>query len=108
MSYWSEVKDVAMKGVDLAIANFKETADHAIEKGKDGVSYVQLKKDLFVAQRELHNLLGDLGDLVVDIYKANGDIYADEKVKECVGKVTAAEGKCKDIESKMNDISKKS
>jgi len=34
MSYWSEVKELFLKGVDLALANFKDTAESAIEKGK--------------------------------------------------------------------------
>ena len=34
MSYWSEVKEVALKGVDLAIANIKGGAEQAMEKGK--------------------------------------------------------------------------
>ena len=105
MSYWSEVKEVAMKGFD--IANLKETTDFAIEKGKEGVAYVQLKKDLFLAQRELHNLLSDLGDLVNEIYKVKGDIYANDKVKDSAEKIAAAEAKCKDIESKINEVSKK-
>lgn len=108
MSYWSEVKEVALKGVDLALANLKETTDLAIEKGKEGVAYVQLKKDLFIAQRELHNLLADLGDVVNEIYKTKGDIYANDKVKESAEKIASAETKCKDIEKKMNDLSKKS
>lgn len=107
MSYWSEVKEVAMKGFDIAIANLKETTDFAIEKGKEGVAYVQLKKDLFLAQRELHNLLADLGDVVNEIYKVKGDIYSNDKVKESAEKIAAAEAKCKEIESKMNELSKK-
>ena len=107
MSYWSEVKEVALKGFDLAIANLKETTDLAIEKGKEGVAYVQLKKDLFLAQRELHNLLADLGDVVNEIYKTKGDIYANERVKDAAEKISAAEAKCRDIESRMNDVSKK-
>ena len=107
MSYWSEVKDTALKKIDLAIGNIKETTEIVIEKGKEGLVYVQLKKDLFLAQRELHNLLADLGDVVNEIYKIKGDIYANNRVKDAVGKITAAEVKCKDIEKKMNDISKK-
>lgn len=108
MSYWSEVKDMALKGVDLALANIRETAETAIEKGKEGVEYIQLKKDLFLAQRELHNLLADLGDIVNEIYKVKGDIYSESKVKDAAVKIAAAEAKCKGIESSMNEIIKKS
>lgn len=108
MSYWSEVKEVALKGVDLALANLKETTELAIEKGKDSVVYVQLKKDLFLAQRELNTLLADLGDIVNELYKAKGDIYAEGKVKDAVEKIAVSEAKCKDIEKKIDDIMKKS
>ncbi len=101
MSYWSEVKEVALKGVDLALANLKETTELAIEKGKESVAYVQLKKDLFLAQRELQNLLAELGDVVNEIYKNRGDIYTDAKVKDAVDKISAAEAKCKDIEKRL-------
>lgn len=108
MSYWSEVKEVALKGFDLALANLKETTELAIEKGKDSVAYVQLKKDLFLAQRELQNFLAELGDISNEIYKNNGDLYTDARVKDAVDKIAAAEAKCKDIEKKINEILKKS
>ena len=107
MSYWSEVKDVALKGIDLALANIKETTEIAIEKGKDSVTYVQLKKDLFMAQRELHNLLADLGDVVNEIYKKKGDVYSDTRVKEITDRVAASEEKCKALEKQISEISKK-
>jgi len=107
MSYWSEVKEVALKGIDLALANIKETTEIALEKGKEGIVYVQLKKDLFVAQRELHNILADLGDAVNEIYKKKGDIYADVRVKELTGKVAASEEKCKGIEKQISGLFEK-
>ena len=107
MSYWSEVKEVALKGIDLAISNIKEGTEIAIEKGKDGVAFVQLKKDLFMAQRELHNLLADFGDVVYDLYKAGSDINADNRVKETAGKIADAESKCRDIEKRIKDITAK-
>ncbi len=107
MSYWSEVKEVVLKGVDLAIANLKETTELAIGKGKEGVTYVQMKKDLFKAHRELQNFLSDFGDMVNEIYKVKGDIYSDDKVKEAAEKVAAAEAKCKDIENRKSENSKR-
>jgi hypothetical protein len=108
MSYWSEVKEVALKGIDLAISNIKESTEIAIEKGKDGVAYVQLKKDLFTAQRELHNLLADLGDIVYELYKSGSDISGDGKVKEAAGKIAVTETKCRDIEKRIKDITSRS
>lgn len=107
MSYWTEVKDVALKGIDLALANLKEGAEQAIEKGKDGVVYIQLKKDLFMAQRNLQVLLADLGDTVNELYKSKGDIYASAKVKETVEKIAASEAKCRSIEEEMKKIAGK-
>lgn len=107
MSYWSEVKEVALKGIDLALENIKETTEFAIEKGKDSVTYVQLKKDLFLAQRELHNLLADLGDAINEIYKKKGDVYSDNRVKEITDRVALAEEKCRGIEKQISDITKK-
>jgi len=107
MSYWSEVKEVALKGVDLAIANIKEGTEFAIEKGKDGVVYVQLRKVLFTAQRDLHNLLADFGDVAYELFKTGSDIASDAKVKEIASKIAVAETKCRDIEKRINDISAK-
>ncbi|HPS57171.1 MAG TPA: hypothetical protein PK514_03615 [Spirochaetota bacterium] len=107
MSYWSEVKDVALKGVDLALSNFKATAEQAIEKGKDGVTYLQLKKDLFMGQRNLQVFLADLGDITNELYKSKSDIAGNLRVKEAVDKIAAAEEKCRSIEAEMKKISGK-
>jgi len=105
MSYWTEVKDVALKGIDLAFANIKVGAEQAMELGKDGVVYIQLKKDLFMEQRNLHTLLADLGDAVNELYKINGDIYASSRVKDAVDKIAASEAKCRSIEEEMRKVS---
>jgi len=107
MSYWSEVKDVALKGIDLAIANIKEGAEQALEKGKEGVAYLQLKKDLFMEQRNLQSLLADLGDITNELYKSKGDIYASGRVKEVVEKIAASEVRCRSIEEEMKKIAGK-
>lgn len=107
MSYWSEVKEVALKGIDLAISNIREGTEIAIEKGKDGVAYVQLKKELFMAQRELHNLLADFGDIMYELYKSGTDISVHAGVKETAGKIAQAETRCRDIEQRIKDITAK-
>lgn len=107
MSYWSEVKEVALKGVDLAIANIKGGAEQALEKGKDSVAYLQLKKDLFLEQRNLHNLLADLGDVTLELYKVKGDFYSSSKIKDIAERVTAVEEKCRSIEEDMKRLSGK-
>ena len=108
MSYWTEVKELFLKGVDIALSGFKDTTEAAIEKGKEGVVSIQLKKDLFVAHRELQGHLADLGDAVNEIYKVKGDIYTDDKVKEAVDKISGVEARCRDIEKKMSEVLKKS
>ena len=107
MSYWSEVKDAALKKIDLALGNIKETTEIVIEKGKEGLVYVQLKKDLFIAQRELHNLLADLGDVANEIYKTKSDFLSDGRVEEITGKVAAAEERCRGIEKQISEVTKK-
>ena len=107
MSYWNEVKDVVLKGVDLALANIKTGAEQALEAGKGSVSYLQLKKDLYVEQRNLHTLLADFGDIAQELYLAKGDFPGSNKVKEISEKVSAAEVKCKAIEENIKNISKK-
>lgn len=107
MSYWSEVKDVALKGIDMALSNLKDGAEQAIGKGKDSVTYVQLKKDLFMEHRNLHNLLADLGDITNELYKSSSDIAGSDKVKETIDKIHACEEKCKSIEAEMKKISGK-
>lgn len=104
MSYWDEVKDIVYKGVNMAVDNLKEGANTAAEKSKQGVSYVQLKKDLFFEQRKLQAYLADLGDITHNIYKENKDIYSDEKAKEIMAKVIEVETACKDIEDKISKL----
>ncbi|MBN1533292.1 MAG: hypothetical protein JXA20_11560 [Spirochaetes bacterium] len=104
MGYWTEVKDVVLKGIDLAAQNIREGASTAVEKGKEGLTYVQLKKDLMVSQRKLHSLLADLGDRTCDLYRDQKDIYADDSVKELMGKINAAEEECKKIETEMKSL----
>jgi len=104
MSYWSEVKDIALKGIDMALENLKVGAEQAIEKGKEGVAFLQLKKDLFKEQRNLQTALADLGDATHEIYKEKGDIYSSSRVKDAVERVEAVEAKCKSIEEEMKKI----
>ncbi len=106
MSYWDEVKDIVYKGINMAVDNLKEGANTAAEKSKQGVTYVQLKKELFLEQRKLQAYLADLGNITHNIYKENKDIYADEKAKEIMEKIIEAETLCKDIEDKISNLSK--
>ena len=118
MGYWTEVKDVVLKGLDLAFANLKEGAGIAYDslkggagaamaKGKEGVTYAQLKKDLFLEHRKLHNLLADLGDCTGDLYKAKKDIYQDEKVQKIMEQVVETEKKCRKIEKEISALGAK-
>ncbi len=105
MSYWNEVRDIVYKGVNIAVDNLKEGANTAAEKSRQGVTYLQLKKDLFLEQRKLQVFLADLGDITHNLYKENKDIYADEKIKEIMSKVIESESACKEIEDKIAKIS---
>lgn len=104
MSYWSEVKDIFMKGVDLAADGIKEGANLVFEKGKDGIQYSQLKKDLFLGHRKLHNLLTEIGDTVTVLYRERKDMYTDMKLKELIDNVVVIENECKAIEDKIGSL----
>lgn len=105
MSYWEEVRDIVYKGVNMAVDNIKEGANTAAEKSRQGVTYLQLKKDLFFEQRKLQVFLADLGDITHNLYKENKDIYADENIKDIMSKVIESEAACKEIENKISKLS---
>jgi len=101
MGYWEEVREVVLKGVDLAVEGVKESAAKAMEKGKDGVAYTQLKTNLFIEQRKLQTILADLGDRTRDIYREKKDIYADPVIAEIMERLTKVENECKRLESEI-------
>ncbi len=106
MGYWNEVKEMVIKGLNIAAEGIKEGAETAAVKGREGVTYVQLKKDLFIEHRRLQDLLSDLGDKTHDLYKEKKDIYADQSIKDIMDKVVAAEEKCKKIRDDIEKIGK--
>ncbi len=104
MGYWEEVRDVVLKGVDLAVENVKEGAAKAVVKGKDGVAYTQLKAALFVEQRKLQAILADLGDRTRDIYRDKKDFYSDAVIEDIMGKLTKTEEECRRIEAEIEKL----
>lgn len=105
MSYWTEVKEVFLKGVDLAAGGIKEGTSTIISKGKEGVRFAQLKKDLFVEQRKLHNALADIGDAVCVMYRERKDLYGDEEMRKLIEAAGIIEEKCRSMEDEINSIS---
>lgn len=104
MGYWEEVREVVLKGVDLAVEGVKDSAAKAVEKGKDGVTYTQIKANLFVEQRKLQTILADLGDRTRDIYREKKDLYADPVIIEVMSKLTKVEDECKRLESEIKKL----
>lgn len=104
MGYWEEVRDVVLKGVDLAVEGVKESAAKAVEKGKDSVTYTQLKANLFLEQRKLQTVLADLGDRTRDIYREKKDLYADPVIAEIMGRLAKVEDECKRLESEIQKL----
>lgn len=102
MGYWQEVSDVLKKGVDLAVDNLKESAETLSKKTKEGTIAAKVKTRLFLKQRELHDVMADLGDAVYDVYKENKDIYADEKVQEMIAKADGIIEECRAISAEAN------
>jgi len=104
MGYWEEVREVVLKGVDLAVEGVKEGAAKAVERGKDGVTYTQLKTNLFIEQRKLQTILADLGDRTRDIYREKKDLYTDNLIIEVMNKLTGVEDECKRLESEIKKL----
>jgi len=104
MGYWEEVREVVLKGVDLAVEGVKDSAAKAVIKGKDGVTYTQLKANLFVEQRKLQTILADLGDRTRDIYREKKDLYADPVINEVMAKLTKVEDECKRLEAEIKKL----
>ena len=104
MGYWTEVKDLLLKGADLAIEGIKEGTETVVEKSKEGMAFARLKKNLYTAQRKLRNLLADLGDITHDLYREKKDIYADPEVKRIMGEVLKLEEECKKIEKELEEL----
>lgn len=104
MGYWEEVREVVLKGVDLAVEGVKDGAAKAVEKGKDGVTYTQLKANLFVEQRKLQTILADLGDRTRDIYREKKDFYADPVIAEVMEKLTKVEDECRRLEAEIKKL----
>jgi len=103
MGYWEEIRDVVLKGVDIAVEGVKEGAAKAVVKGKEGVTYTQLKASLFLEQRKLQATLADLGDLTRDIYREKKDFYNDPVIAEVMDKLTKIENECKRLEKEIQN-----
>lgn len=104
MGYWSEFKEIVSRGVDIALDNIKDGAEIAKVKGKEGLSYLQLKKDLIIKQRKLHDHLTELGEAIRGLYKGKKDIYTDKKVKDIMEKINRVEDECNKLEEEIKSI----
>jgi len=104
MSYWREVREVVLKGLDIAVDGIKEGAAKAIEMGKDGVAYSQLKTNLFFEHRKLQIVLADLGDHTRDLIKEKKDIYADKTISEIMSNIAVIEDECRRIQSEIRSL----
>jgi hypothetical protein len=104
MGYWEEVREVAIKGFDLAVEGIKEGAAKAVEFGKEGAAYTQLKTNLYFEHRKLQTALADLGDRTRDLIKEKKDIYADENISEIMDNLLKIESECRRIEGEMSSL----
>lgn len=107
MGYFHEVKDVFMKGLDLAGDKFKEGAETVADFAKDGAHSVQLRKDLFMKQRVYHNAVADVGSIVMDLHKENKDILTDTDFLEKVNEADIIEEECRRIEKELKESEEK-
>jgi flagellar capping protein FliD len=104
MGYWKDVREVILKGFDIAIDGIKEGATKAVEMGKDGVAYTQLKTNLFFEHRKLQIALADLGDHTRDLFTEKKDIYADKGITEIMSNIGTIEDECKRMQSKIQSL----
>jgi hypothetical protein len=101
MGYWTEVKDIVLKGVSLASEGLKEGAETVIDAAKEGIHIVELRKDLFLKQREYHTAVTDLGEVVIDLTKVGKNIAEDSAFKEKLEKAESLEKECKSLEEQI-------
>jgi len=101
MGYWEEVREVAIKGFDLAIEGIKEGAAKAVELGKESAAYTQLKTNLYFEHRKLQAVLADLGDHTRDLIREKKDIYGDETISEIMNNLQKIEEECRRLESEI-------
>lgn len=106
MGYWVEFKEIVSKGVDVALENIKDGAEIAKVKGKEGFQYLQLKKDLMLKQRKLHDNLTELGEITRELYKGKKEIYSDDRIKDIMDKINIIEDECKKLEIEIKNIGK--
>jgi len=104
MGYWQEIREVVLKGLDIAVDSIKDGAVKAVEKGKEGVAYTQFKTNLFFEHRKLQVTLADLGDHTRDLIREKKDIYADKTISEIMGSVAKIEDECKRLEGEIKSL----
>lgn len=107
MGYWTEVKDVFKKGVNLAGEGIKEGAETVIGAAKDGVHIVELNKDLFLKQREYHTAVTELGEVVMDLHREGKSVVDDDSFKDKLQKAKDKEKECRDLEAQIKTEKKK-
>jgi hypothetical protein len=104
MGYWEEVREIAIKSFDLAVEGIKDGASKAVELGKEGAAYTQLKANLYFEHRKLQTALADLGDRTRDLIKEKKDIYADESISEIMDNLLKIESECRRIEGEIASL----
>ncbi len=101
MGYWTEVKEVVQKGINLAGEGIKEGAEAVLDIAKDGVHTVELRKDLFLKQREYHTLIADLGEIVIDLNKEDKNFQDDDGFKQKLAAAKEKEAECRKLEEEI-------
>lgn len=96
-----ETMESILKGTEDMAKKARSEGDKIAGKAKEGAQFLKLRADLFIKQRELQDILSDLGDAVLVLYRDKKDIYASTKVKGLAAKAILAEKKCQDIEKKI-------
>lgn len=114
MSYWQEVNEVIKKGIDLSISNLKETADSISGKTKESVESIaekiknsteaaRVRTELFFKQRQVHDVMAEIGDGVYDAYQNKKNIYEEENIKTLMTKAEGIIKECKELENRKQE-----
>ena len=101
MGYWNDVGEVLKRGVTLAVSEIKEGAETLVDKGREELSHMQIRRELAKEHEKLGRILQDIGDLCHEFYHQKKDIYGNDKFKKLIGEADAHEKICKELEGKL-------
>jgi adenylosuccinate lyase len=102
MGYWKEIKNSFLAAIDDSVKLYKET-DSFTEATKKEMQLLQLRRDLFLEQRKLQEVLADLGEVAHEAYTEQGNIYRDD-MHDIMHHVAEIEAQCKKLQNEIDNL----